>query len=1125
MTHASLCKKTYENRSRFQGSKVLSIWSQGFAALIFLASAGVLSAQSSITPISVPSATLAVAYSVQLTDSGVPQDVPVSWGIVQGSLPPGLSLNTSTTSATTTISGTPTQTGVYSFEVEAEYNISAPTVSNQSYTMSVSACQPTVSPTTLNQGDVGLLYPSVRFMAFNCPQSYTFTFSEMPVSPFDPNLPPGLSVTSQGVFSGTPTAAGTFQFLLTLTDQNNDVTQIDYSITINTLPSITTTSPLPSGPIGVPYSQQISATGGDPPYQFSMDGNVPGLNISRTGVFSGTPTNSGTFDLRIGVTDQLGGESTSPFQVTFGTATAQVQVSPSAITFNSALNGAPPPTQSISIVPALGTLPPVTYTVVVDNGQSGTAAPSWITVTPLSGTAPTGVTVSANQGVMPAGSYPARIQIIDSNGLATAVSVSLNVASQPQQLTVASASLNYAARSATPGNLSEELVVSSSGPGTLGFTTSVVGKSPWITSVTASSNTTSLNAPVFVQVQVNTSGLQVGAYNDTIQFSTSAGNILVPVSLFVASSGPILALDTTGVLFQAIQGGGSTATQVVKVLNLGDPNSTVNWTATLVSGSNWLSLVSSSGTATSSTEGNLTLALTPNATQLAPGAYYAMLKVTDPNSQNSPQYITAVLNLQPTTAAPAPDLVPAGQFFTAIAGAAAPPAQQIQVNTSSATAATFNASTSTADGGTWLSVNPATGTASGQAAASISVSVDPTGLTAGIYSGQVSVSIGSLLESVNVTFIVQPTSSTNSALPSTGRFRPEAAGCTASKLAITETGLPNNFAVPAGWPATLIVQLNDDCAAPVTNGNVVASFSNGDGALNLAGDNLGNYSATWQPSAVNANMVITLNATSGALQPATAKLYGGVAANQTPPPTVFPNGTVNNLNPVAGAALSPGTIAQVYGTGLGTTPVSTGAAPLRTSFDNTFALVGPSQAPLYFLSAGQINIQIPNDTVNNQQLPIVLSVNNALTLPLMLNIVPATPGVLSSDDGSTATSPQNGAHIIAQHSADFSLVSTANPAKPGEYLVMYLVGMGGTNPPVTSGAASPSSPLAKVTAQPVVTVDSQGSTVAFAGLTPGFVGLYQINFQVPTGAKSGELTVNVTQNGVAANPTLLPVGN
>ncbi len=1120
MTHASLCKKTYQNGTWFQASKTGSTHRFAIIAVLFIACAGALRAQNGIQPASIPNGTVGVSYSVQLTDTNVPEgEFMVTWGVTSGQLPPGLSLSSSTTSSVM-ISGTPTSAGQYSFQVAAEYNDSANQEDTQNYTIDIGGgCTPTLTPASpLPQADENVAYPTVRF-SISCGGSYSFL--EQPLNPFSPNNPPeppGLTLSQAGVLSGTPTSAGTFQFIIQVTDQNNNVTSFQYSVTINTLPTVSTSSPLPNGPVGAPYSQQIAATGGVPPYTFSMNNNPPGITITPSGVLSGTPTAAGTFDFNIGVTDSLRGQTSSPFQVTFATAVSQLQVAPQALTFNANLNGAPPPTQAISVVPASGTTPPVTYKLVVDNGQSGTAAPSWISVTPTSGDAPAGLVVGANQGSMATGSYPARIQVIDSNGLVTDVAVTLNVTSVSQQLTVSPAMLNLDARSTTPGTLTAELAVSSTGAGTVNFTTSVVNNSPWITSVTASSASTSQNGPVFVQIQMNTSGLQVGSYHDVIQLSSSAGNIQVPVSLFIAESGPILGLDTTGVLFTAIQGGGSTVTQTVKVLNEGDPSSTVNWTATLAYGSNFLNLVTSSGTATSSAEGNLTLSLAPNATELTPGPYYAIVQVTDPNSHDSPQDISVVLDLEPNTASPAPDLVPGGLLFTSIGGSNAPPSQQVQVNTSSSSAVTFNATAYTADGGTWLAVTPATGNASGQAAGSLSVSVNPTGLAPGIYTGDINVSIGAQLESVNVTLIVQGLSNTP------GSFRPHATACTSTQLAITETDLPDNFSIPAGWPATLLVQLDDNCASPITTGSVIASFSNGDQALNLMGDSLGNYSATWQPGTVNANMVITLTATAGSLQPATAKLYGGVASNQTPPPTVAPGGTVNNLNPVAGAPLAPGTIAQVYGTGLASAPMSTGAAPLPTNFNNTFALIGPHQAPLYFLSAGQVNIQIPYELTATQQMPIVLSVNNALTLPLTLNIVPATPGVLSSDDGPTPPSIQNGAHIIAQHSADFSLVTSANPAKPGEYLVMYLVGMGATNPSVASGAPSPSSaPLATVVLEPTVTVGGQASTVAFAGLTPGFVGLYQVNFQVPSSASSGELQVDVTQNGVAANPTLLPV--
>jgi uncharacterized protein (TIGR03437 family) len=1035
-----------------------------------------------------------------------------------------------------TITGTPTASGTLTFSTGA-YDLSTGDSSNYvqlsititgSSTTPTTGCVSTVGPVSpLPPGEVGIAYAPVAFTASGCQAPYIYSAAAL--TPLVPNsFPPGLSVSSGGFLSGTPTAAGTFNIVVTVTDANQNQTQVQYSITINPPPSISTQSPLPDGIVSVAYSQQIAATGGTPPYTFSMNAQPPGIvNVTPSGgVLYGTPTTTGTYSFNIGVTDSLGAQTVAPFQVTFVTPVSQIQVAPLSLTFTANLNGNPPPAQAITVAPANGAPPPADFSVLIDSGQSNTAAPAWITVTPTSGGAPAGLVVSVNQGTLPEGAYAARIQVLDPVGVPNDVSVTLKVASAPQQLTVAPAMLNFAALSSAPGSFTENLLVSNTGGASLGFDASVVGNNSLISSVTSSASQTTPNAPVFLQVQVTTNGLQVGAYNDTILVSSSAGNIRVPVSLFVAANGPILAVSTRGILFQAVEGGASTATESIEVLNLGDPTSTVNWSASLVSGSNWLSLVSSSGTATSATAGALTLALTPNATQLAAGPYYALVEITDSNSLNSPQYVTVVLNLQPSTAAPAPYLVPGGLFFTTAAGGSAPSPQQVQINASSASSVAFAAAASTADSGTWLSVTPSSGSASGQAAGSISVSVDPAGLAPGFYSGDVSVSIGALLQSVNITFVVQNTASSSARSSNTmSRFQPRQSGCTASQLAMTETGLANNFAAPAGWPATLVIQLNDDCGAPVANGNVVASFSNGDAPLNLAGDTFGNYSATWQPGAVNADMVVTLNATAGTLPSATAALFGGIAPNPTLPPTLAQGGTLNNLNPIVGAPLSPGTVVQVHGTGLSGAGVSTGIAPLPTTFNNTYALVGPTKAPLYSLSSGQIDMQIPVEATANQQIPIVLSVNNALTLPITLNVVAAAPGVLSADDGPTPPSVQNGAHIIAQHSTDGSLVTSANPAKPGDYLVMYLVGMGATQPSVASGTETPLAPLSYVVEQPTVTIGSQTSPVLFAGLTPSFVGLYQIDFQVPTNASSGELEVDVTQNGIAANPTLLPVSN
>ncbi len=1031
-----------------------------------------------------------------------------------------------------TITGTPATAVTLSFQVQA-YDPETEENSGQvglSITISASAqsppppppCAPTIEPASpLPSSDVSLFYPPVTFTLSHCPGPFTFSIAAVGYSSANA-LPPGMSL-NNAVLGGTPTAAGTFNFVLTATGPNQSQAQMQYAITIHPLPTVTTAAPLPSGTLGALYSQQIAATGGVPPYTFSMDANPPGISISRSGLLSGTPLTTGTFPFNIGVTDSLGGESSSPFQLSFAASfvngTSDVQMSPLSLIFDADFQGNPPASQAIGVTPAMDEKLPVKFSVLIDNGQSDTGAPSWISVSPTSASAPTGLVVRVNQGNLAAGSYSARIRVLDDNNLPTDVSVTLNVNSATQQLTVCPAIVRFGAREAAPGILIADMLVSNTGAGTLAFNASVTNGSSWISAIAPSSGQTTLGAPVLLQVQVNSQGLGVGSYHDTIHVASQAGNVDIPISLFVSASGPVLSASQTGVFFHARQNGGTSASGKIEILNIGDPNSTVDWTARLMSGSNWLELVSSSGKATASIPGVLTVAPAPNASQLAPGPYYALIQIADSNSLNSPQFAIAVLNVEPDSIAPTPDATPGGLFFTIPRNGAAPAAQQVVINTSSATPVSFVVATTTTDQGTWLSATPSSSDASGQSSGNISVSVDPTGLAAGIYTGNVSISIGQALESVNVTFNVQPTSSTNAI----AQLRPEVSGCTASKLAITESGLVNNFAVPAGWPATLIVQLNDDCGSPVTSGSVTASFSNGDAPLVLASDSLGNYSATWQPGAVTSEMVVTLNAASGTLQSASAKLYGGIALNETPPPTLAPEGILNNFNPVVGGSLSPGIIAQVFGTGLAASSSATGILPLPTTFNNTFAQVGQFQAPLYFLSSGQLNVQLPSEITTSQQVPIVLSVNNALTLPVTLDLVPNAPGVMSMFDGPTPPSVQDGAHIIAQH-LNGTAVNSSSPGKPGEYLVMYLAGLGATDPSVPSGMPASSNPLSKVTVQPTVMVDSLSSNVAFAGLTPGFVGLYQIDFQVPMGVTPGEVVVTVSQGGVAANPTLLAVG-
>jgi uncharacterized protein (TIGR03437 family) len=258
-------------------------------------------------------------------------------------------------------------------------------------------------------------------------------------------------------------------------------------------------------------------------------------------------------------------------------------------------------------------------------------------------------------------------------------------------------------------------------------------------------------------------------------------------------------------------------------------------------------------------------------------------------------------------------------------------------------------------------------------------------------------------------------------------------------------------------------------------------------------------------------MTVTVRATAGSLGVTTAYLTGDVATNTVA--TLNPDGIASNLNPQLGGGLSPGIVSAIYGTGLAAASESTSQVPLVTAYKGTQVLVGGYEAPLYYVSPDQLNAQIPFELAPNRQYAIVASANGALTLPETIDLIPVQPGVAAFADGT----------LIAQHT-DFQLVDEGHPAKRGEYLIMYLVGLGATDPSVASGASSPSDPFARPVVAPTVTVDGENADIYFAGLTPGGVGLFQIDFKVPNDAKLGTpLDVVVMQGDVTANVTQLVV--
>src|SRR5262249_39956778 len=135
----------------------------------------------------------------------------------------------------------------------------------------------TTSP--LPSGSVGISYSQTLAATGGTPP-YSWSLSS------DSSLPPGLNFFASGELYGTPTAEGSFNFPIRVTDSDQRTAEKAFSLTTTIPLTVTTTSPLPSGIIGAAYSQNLTAAGGKPPYTWSMaSGSLPqGMNLSLGGV-------------------------------------------------------------------------------------------------------------------------------------------------------------------------------------------------------------------------------------------------------------------------------------------------------------------------------------------------------------------------------------------------------------------------------------------------------------------------------------------------------------------------------------------------------------------------------------------------------------------------------------------------------------------------------------------------------------------------------------------------------------------------------------------------------------------------------------------------------------------------
>ena len=303
--------------------------------------------------------TVGVSYSSGLSASGgLP---PYTFYISAGSLPPGLTLN----AATGAITGIPTMAGTFNFTAEvidSRNNASGTATSQCSITIAPAISANCVTITAV-QGVT--ITPVTMTATGGTGTGYTFSAS---------GLPNGLTMSSTGTISGTPTVSGTFNYTVTVTDSGGNKGTFNCSVTVAPPPiaancvTITAVQGVTITPV------TMTATGGTGTgYTFSASGLPSGLTMSSTGTISGTPTVSGTFNYTVTVTDSGGNKGTFNCSVTVSSSLPACSTNLPPITYslnneNSASAGEIVWFNS-HLTKLGGTIPTSDFTIYIQNGQ------------------------------------------------------------------------------------------------------------------------------------------------------------------------------------------------------------------------------------------------------------------------------------------------------------------------------------------------------------------------------------------------------------------------------------------------------------------------------------------------------------------------------------------------------------------------------------------------------------------------------------------------------------------------------------------------------------------------------------------------------------------------------------
>ncbi|MCH8266909.1 MAG: hypothetical protein IH846_05300 [Acidobacteria bacterium] len=414
----------------------------------------------------------------------------------------------------------------------------------------------------------------------------------------------------------------------------------------------------------------------------------------------------------------------------------------------------------------------------------------------------------------------------------------------------------------------------------------------------------------------------------------------------------------------------------------------------------------------------------------------------------------------------------------------------------------------TQDGGGWLAVSPATGTAPTEPDG-FSISATPGCLGEGSYVGSVAVQ-----DTDNRVFLVQVVLTVTLTAPGI----PVLCLNPASLLFTTEVGtdppiksfqVQNAGAGDMGWSATVDTDTGGNwLSVSPLNGVAPSTLTVTVSASGLAA---GAYTGTVT--------IAALEGSNAANSPQVLAVSLAVGA-----PVIGQNGIVNGASFSQEAVNSPGSIVSLFGVNLATGTALATELPLPTELLGTQVLVNEVPAPLFFVSPLQINFQIPPG-VSGTSLQAVVVLSGVRGLTATVNVAPEVPGIFTTTQQGTG----QGAVLLANSDVIAAPVGSipgrsTRPAARGEIVSIFCTGLGAVDPAVEAGQPAGGSPPSVTVTTPVVLVGGVPGEVLFSGLAPGFVGLYQVNVRIPEAAPVGDaVSLQIQIGGQSSNTATIAV--